>query len=113
MSYRDRVWLQEYEEIQDPMGTTKEWNDKKKLPCREVGITAEGQANFQQIGYNETQRYLQFPFRIKISLSDNRFRWVMKDGTSKFLEVIKPPKYLGRMKPITKVYVREVQEENG
>ena len=112
-NYRDRIWLQEYEEIEDPMGITKEWNDDKRLPCRKCSIDAEGQAEFEQIGYSEVQNYFQFPYKIDLSLSDNRFREVLRDGSSKYYEIIKPPEYLGGIKPVTKVYVREVQEEDG
>ena len=112
MSYRDKVWLQEYQEIQDPMGTTKEWNDKKRLSCRKVGISVEGQERFQQIGYSEVQNYFQFPYRIRLSLSKNRLREELPDGNSIYYEIIRPPQYLGGVKQVTKVYVREVQEEN-
>ena len=99
-----RVTVQEYVEVEDPMGTTKEWQDVETYWATKIYISIEGQEKFQQIGHSGIDFYLRFSHPIDISLADNRFKI---DG--KYYEAIQPPEQRGLIsRRATKVAVKEV-----
>ena len=103
-----RVTIQEYVEIEDPMGTVKDWQDVEKYSpfvwATKIYISIEGRERFQQIGHSDIDFYLRFSHPIDISLADNRFKI---DG--KYYEAIEPPQERGLIsRRATKIAVKEV-----
>ena len=99
-----RVTVQEYVEIDDPMGAVKEWSDVETYWATKIYISIEGREKFQQIGHSDIDFYLRFSHPIDISLADNRFKI---DG--KYYEAIQPPEQRGLIsRRTTKIAVREV-----
>ena len=99
-----RVTVQEYAEVEDPMGTTKEWQDVKTYWATKIYISIEGREKFQQIGHSDIDFYLRFSHSIDISLADNRLKI---DG--KYYEAIQPPEQRGLIsRKATKIAVKEV-----
>ena len=103
-----RVTVQEYEEIQDPMGTVKEWSDVETYWATKIYISIEGREKFQQIGHSDIDFYLRFSHPIDISLADNRFKIVENDNPV-YYEAIEPPQERGLIsRRSTKIAVKEV-----
>ena len=99
-----RVTVQEYVEVKDPMGTTKEWQDVETYWATKIYISIEGREKFQQIGHSDIDFYLRFSHPIDISLADNRF-----EINGKYYEAIEPPQERGLIsRRATKIAVKEV-----
>ena len=99
-----RVTVQEFVEIDDPMGTVKEWQDTETYWATKIYISIEGREKFQQVGHSDIDFYLRFSHPIDISLADNRFKI-----NGKYYEAIEPPQERGLIsRRATKIAVKEV-----
>ena len=99
-----RVTVQDYVEVEDPMGTVKEWQDVETYWAKKGIIGIEGQEKFQQIGHTEVDFWITFSHAIDLNLSE--YRLEIQGG---YYEIIQPPTDRGvisRKKTI--VPVREV-----
>lgn len=99
-----RVTLQEYTEVDDPLGTVREWQDVETYWAKKIYISIDGRAKFEQIGHSNIDFYLRFNYRLDLELSKHRFKI---DG--KIYEVISPPEHRQAIsRVITKIAVKEV-----
>jgi len=99
-----RVTVQEYVEVEDPLGTTKEWNDTETYWAHKGIIGIEGQEKFQQIGHSEVDFWITFSHTIDLNLSEYRL-----EIKGKYYEIIRPPTERGLIsRRKTVVPVREV-----
>ena len=99
-----RVTVQNYVEVEDPLGTTKEWQDLETYWGTKGIIGVDGQEKFQNIGYSDVDFYITFSHEIALNLSDYRLKI-----NGKYYELVKPPTtrgVLSRRKTI--VAVKEV-----
>lgn len=102
-----RVTVQDYVEVEDPMGTVKEWQDVETYWGKKGIIGIDGQEKFQQIGHSEVDFWIIFSHAIDLNLSEYRL-----EIEGKYYEIIEPPTDRGVIsREKTIVPVREVPDD--
>ena len=105
--YRDRIAIQEYTEIDDPLGSYKEWKDVEARWGREASLSTEGRAQYQQIGHSKVEKEFVFPGGVELTISDHRMK-----HRGNYYKAVEPPRVLGGIKKITRIAVEEVGPED-
>ena len=106
MVYRDRVVIQEFKTVEGELSDTKKWVDVLYLNGALTTVSTNGQANYQQLRNSDTTYILEFAGKVKVNLSDFRFR-ILGEG---YYKPIEPPKHLGHIKKKTRIAVEVVTD---
>lgn len=106
--YRDTVIIQEHEIIEEDLGDVKEWVDKLAIKGTKLELDTKGRAQFEQINHPDVECIYQFPGIVKFKINKHRLKI-----NGQLYELIEPPQFLGGIKKVTRIAVKEVEEADG
>lgn len=106
--FRHRITVLKRDSINDPHGSITDWEEDQTLWGRFIEMDLDGRGKYQKMGFSEIAGKIQFPYKIDISLKENRFR-----HNSITYEPVEPPSEDGTGRLFSIVVKKIPQEEGG
>ncbi len=83
--YRHKVTIEKVETTKDAHGRYEEWEEEKQVWARVTEVSVEGQAEFEQIGYSDVSKKIEFAYPVDIELEGYRIKY-----NGRIYEIVKP-----------------------